>query len=168
MGGPNKGNHSKTAVNNFRFEPLILLSLTHLAPAASLPSGQHTWPACSIEGLIPVGKLHNSNGQKSLNVGSESYRRNSLKWVGGGICRTGEVRKVLLPHHTHNGEHANTSMFQFGPAGVTQIGLNVREAHGIEAHIAGHGSVELFGDGEEGDGLGHRTEFQGGASLRVR
>lgn len=58
-------------------------------------------------------------------------------------------------------------MFQFGPAGVTQVGLNVREAHGIEAHITGHGSIELFGDGEKGDGLGHRAEFQGGASLRV-
>jgi hypothetical protein len=71
-----------------------------------------------------------------LHVGCKSNRRNGFPGIPGSIGITGKVRAVLLPYHTDNGKHADTSVFKFGPASVVEVGLDIRKAHGVKSHIS--------------------------------
>jgi hypothetical protein len=68
------------------------------------------------------------------------------------------MRAVLLPHHPYDGEHADAPVLELRPASVVEVGLDVREVHGVEAHVTREGAIELLGDLEEGDGAGHFIE----------
>eukprot|EP01083_Nonionella_stella_P082641 228142_1 len=125
VGGSNESDHGKTAVNNFLFEPDLLLRIRQPVPAPSFPSSQSSWPAISVDSLLPVGKLEDADGQQSLEVGSESNGGNGLKRISGGVSGTREVGAILLPDHTGHGEHADASVLNLGPTCVTQVGLDV-------------------------------------------
>mmetsp|Transcript_12267 Transcript_12267/g.16042 ORF Transcript_12267/g.16042 Transcript_12267/m.16042 type:complete len:261 (+) Transcript_12267:154-936(+) len=164
VGGSNESNHSKTAVDDLLFVVDLLLLITDLGPPLWHKSVNNSRSAISIESLLPVGKLKNSNGKKSLEVGSESDGRDGLKWVGGGIGLSGKVPSVLLPNHSSDSKHADTSVLQLSPTRVTEVSLDIRKAHGVKAHISRHGSIKLFRDGKEGDRFGHLIERHRGAS----
>jgi hypothetical protein len=55
-------------------------------------------------------------------------------------------------------------VLEFGPASVLEVCLNIGKAHGVESHVTGHGSVQLFGSDQERDGFGHFLGVQGDRS----
>jgi hypothetical protein len=57
VGGSNKGNHGKTAVDNLLFVVNILLSIANLSPPLWHKSIHNSRPAISVESVVPVGKL---------------------------------------------------------------------------------------------------------------
>ncbi len=168
MGGPDEGDHGEAAVDDLLLESLLLVLLGQVGPAGSLPPGQYARPARAVEGLLPVGELHDADGEQGLHVRAETHGGDGLERVGRRVRGAGEVGAVLLPDHPEDREHAHAAVLQLGPARVAEIGLDVRQAHGVESHVADHRPVELLGDGEEGDGLRHRAERHGGRSLRMR
>mmetsp|Transcript_28508 Transcript_28508/g.41881 ORF Transcript_28508/g.41881 Transcript_28508/m.41881 type:complete len:136 (-) Transcript_28508:338-745(-) len=67
VGLSEESNHSKTAVNNFRFlqphNTLLVLVFQHTASPSKISGGCVTGIM-----LVPVGKLNNSNSEKGLDV----------------------------------------------------------------------------------------------------
>mmetsp|Transcript_34925 Transcript_34925/g.78703 ORF Transcript_34925/g.78703 Transcript_34925/m.78703 type:complete len:210 (+) Transcript_34925:330-959(+) len=166
--GSNEGNHGKSAVDNLLLISLGLASLVKLVKSSTSPSNISR-PAVSVESLIPVDQFNNADCQQNLNVRAESGAANGLPRVLGGISGPREVREVLLPDHTGHGEHANTSVLEFGPASVTQVRLNIAQAHGVEAHVSGHGPIELLRGEKERDRLANlRRQRRRSTSLHRR
>ena len=103
--------------------------------------------------FVEVGGLDDSDCEKDLDVDTPSNRLDRTENICVCVSITGEVDAGLLHQHTYDGEHTNTSVLDFGPTSISEIGLDVRKTHGIESHITGHGSIELFRSDQEGDGL---------------
>lgn len=53
-------------------------------------------------------------------------------------------RAVLLGDHSDDGEHADSTVLQLGPAGVLEVRLDVGEAHGVETEVADQGGAVEF------------------------
>jgi hypothetical protein len=114
--------------------------------------------------LHEVGSLKDSNEKEDLKVSGETNRANGTKGVGVGELGSRKVDSGLLGDHTNNGEHADASVFDLGPTGVVQVGLDIGKSHGVKSHITRHGSIELVGLDQERDGLGHFLGIQGSDS----
>lgn len=155
--GTNEGDHSKSAVDNFLF----------LAPCLVLGGqvGQDTGSPFDVSRdgfiivvLVEVGSLNDSNSGQDLHVDAPSDGLDGTENVCVGVSITGEVDAGLLDQHTYDGEHADTSVLDLGPAGISQVSLDVGKTHGVESEVTGHGSIELIGFDQERDGL---REFLG-------
>ena len=157
--GSNEGNHGESAVDNLLLISLGLASLVKLVKSGTSPSNISR-PAVSVESLIPVDQFNNADRQQNLNVRAESGAANGLPRVLGGISSTREVREVFLPDHTGDSKHADTSVLQLGPASVTQVRLNIAQAHGVEANVSRHGSIELLRGEKERDRLANLSSRQ--------
>jgi len=155
--GTNKGDHSKSSVNDFLFLAPRLVFGGHVGQDGRSPldvSGD----GLIIVVLVEVGSLNNTDGEQDLHVNSPSDRLDGTEDVGVGVHITREVDAGLLDNHTYDSKHADTSVLDFGPTSVSQVGLNVRKTHRVESKITGHGSIELVGFDQERNGL---REFLG-------
>ena len=152
-GGTNDGDHGKTAVDDLLGLGLLdeggILALESVRAEADV-----TGLTLAIV-LVEVGELDDANGEEDLEVADKANGADGLEGILGSELVAGEVGKVLLPDHTDDGKHGGAAVLELGPAGVLKVGLDLREAHGVEAHVAGHRSVELLRAGKEGDRLGH-------------
>ena len=159
VGGSNEGNHGESAMDNLLLISLLLSGIVKLVKSGTSPSNISR-PAVSVESAFPVDQFNNTDRQQSLNVRAEPDAANGLPRVLGGMSIPREVRAVLLPDHTDDGEHANTSVLQLGPASVTQVRLDIAQAHGVEAHVSGHGPIELLRGEKERDRLANLLRRQ--------
>ena len=155
-GGTNDGDHGKTAVDDLLGLGLLdeggILALESVRAEADV-----TRLALAVV-LVEVGELDDANGEEDLEVADKADGADGFKGIPGGELVTREVGTVLLPDHTNDGKHGGPAVLELGPAGVLKVGLDLREAHGVEAHVSGEGPIELFGDSEERDGFGHLIE----------
>ena len=152
-GGANDGDHGKTAVDDLL--GLGLLDEGGILTLESVRAEANVTGLTLAVVLVEVGELDDADGEEDLEVADKANGADGLKGILGGELVTGEVGKVLLPDHTDDGKHGGAAVLELGPAGVLKVGLDLREAHGVEAHVTGHRSVELLRAGEEGDRLGH-------------
>ena len=158
--GSNESNHSKSSVNNFLFlTPLLVLRRQ---------VGKDTGSPFDVSGdglivvvFVEVGGLNDSNCEEDLDIDSPSDRLDGSENICVCVSLTREVDSGLLDQHTYNSKHTDTSVLDFGPTSVSEIGLDVRKTHRIESHITRHGSIELFWSDQERDGLGEFLGVEG-------
>ena len=152
-GGAKDGNHGKTAVDDLL--GLGLLDEGGILTRKSVGAEADVTGLTLTVVLVEVGELDDANGEEDLEVAVEADGADGFKGIPGGEPVTREVGTVLLPDHTNDGKHGGPAVLELGPAGVLKVGLDLREAHGVEAHVTDHRSIELLRAGEEGDRLGH-------------
>lgn len=129
-----KCDHGESSVNDFLFLAPQLILRRHVS--------QNTGSPLDVSGdgfvivvLVEVGGLNDSDCEEDLKVDSPSNRLDGTENICVCVSFTGEVDAGLLHQHTYNGKHANSSVLDFGPTSVSQVGLDVGKTHGIESHI---------------------------------
>jgi hypothetical protein len=157
-----KGTHGKSSMDDFLFLALELFLGIQLCQFFGSPANV-TGSSVSVM-LVKGGSLYHTNEQEDLKIGSPTDGFDGTENVRVGVSITGPVDAGLLGEDSDNGKHADTSVFDFGPASMVQVGLNIGKAHRVESHISGHGSVQLFGADQERDGSGHFLSIQGNRS----
>ena len=76
--------------------------------------------------LHEVNSFDGADNKEGLGVTSQSNRANGAEDVGVGELFTREVDSRLLNNDATNGKHADTSVLEFGPASILQVGLDIR------------------------------------------
>ena len=151
--GTEEGNHGKTSVDDFLFMPPFKFLGAHVFGQTNEVPSDVSGGALAVV-LVEVSKLNAGNGQEDLEVSSKANLGNSGKRIGLGKLISWYVpsrvkRTVFLSQHTEDGQHADTSVFDFGPLSVLQVSLDLRKTHGIKTEVSGHGSIEFLGLDEE-------------------
>ena len=135
--GSDECDHSKSSVNDFLFlTPQLILGRQ---------VGQDVGSPFDVSGnglvvvvLVEVGSLDDSDSEEDLDVDAPSNRLDRTEDICVFVSGTGKVNSGFLHQHTYNGEHANTSVLDFGPTSISKVGLDVRKTHGVESHITRH------------------------------
>mmetsp|Transcript_30353 Transcript_30353/g.66725 ORF Transcript_30353/g.66725 Transcript_30353/m.66725 type:complete len:218 (+) Transcript_30353:279-932(+) len=151
--GTKDGDHGKTAVHNLL--GLGLLDKGGILTIKSVRAEANVTRLALAVVLVEVGKLDDTNGEKDLEVSDKTDGADGLDGIPSSELITGKVGAVLLPDHTDDGKHGGTAVFELCPASVLKVGLDLRKAHGVKAHVTSHGSIKLLRTGKEGNRLRH-------------
>jgi len=166
-GSTSKGDHGKTAVNNFlSFGTLDFFVRFSVKKTKEIPANITGGSLAVVE--VEGGKFKASDGSKDLHVTDEANRGNSTEGVSVGELIPGNVParsegSVLLRNHTDNSKHADTAVLELSPTSVLKIGLDLRKAHGVKTNITSHRSIKFVGLDQERNRFGHLS-IQGDSS----
>ena len=110
---------------NFGFLAVLLLFGGHVAQHLFCSPSKVTGFALSVV-LVESGDLDGTHKEEDLKVGGPANSSGGTEDIGVSVGLSGEVDACLLDKDSNNGKHADTSVLQFGPTSVLQVGLNVR------------------------------------------
>ena len=75
---------------------------------------------------VESGQFNKGHAKEDLKIGAPANRAHSSEDVFVGVGFTWKMDAELLDDNSCNGQHANASVLDFGPAGIVQVSLNVR------------------------------------------
>ena len=126
-------------LHNFRFHAVLLFFLGHVLHQTSIQAKVTGGSIAIVH--VKGGQFNKGHKEEDLDIDSPANGSGGTKNVRVGVGITGDVDSQLLGNNTANGKHADTSVLDFGPTGVVQVGLDVGTVVLFGLHIVSNNEV---------------------------